>query len=50
LTVDVSFNDPAFDFEYIGNVSDAVMVMAYDQHYPASRPGPIASRIWLTNP
>jgi cellulose synthase/poly-beta-1,6-N-acetylglucosamine synthase-like glycosyltransferase/peptidoglycan/xylan/chitin deacetylase (PgdA/CDA1 family)/spore germination protein YaaH len=47
LTVDVPFHDAAFDFEYIGNVSDAVMVMAYDQHYPASRPGPIASRSWV---
>lgn len=47
LTVDVPFHDPAFDFEYIGDVSDAVMVMAYDQHYPSSPPGPIASRTWL---
>ena len=47
LTVDVPFHDDAFDYEYIGNVSDAVMVMAYDQHYPGSRPGPIASREWL---
>ncbi len=48
LTVDVPFHDPAFDFEYIGDVADAVMVMAYDQHYPASVPGPIASRVWLS--
>ncbi|MFI5306861.1 MAG: glycosyltransferase [Polyangiales bacterium] len=47
LTVDVPFHDPAFDFEYIGNVADAVMVMAYDQHFPSSAPGPIASRTWL---
>jgi cellulose synthase/poly-beta-1,6-N-acetylglucosamine synthase-like glycosyltransferase/peptidoglycan/xylan/chitin deacetylase (PgdA/CDA1 family)/spore germination protein YaaH len=47
LTVDVPFHDPAFDFEYIGDVADAVMVMAYDQHYPSSQPGPIASRTWL---
>ena len=47
LTVDVPFHDPAFDFEYIGDVADAVMVMAYDQHYPSSRPGAIASRTWL---
>jgi cellulose synthase/poly-beta-1,6-N-acetylglucosamine synthase-like glycosyltransferase/spore germination protein YaaH/peptidoglycan/xylan/chitin deacetylase (PgdA/CDA1 family) len=47
LTVDVPFHDPAFDFEYIGNVADAVMVMAYDEHYLASHPGPIASRSWL---
>jgi cellulose synthase/poly-beta-1,6-N-acetylglucosamine synthase-like glycosyltransferase/peptidoglycan/xylan/chitin deacetylase (PgdA/CDA1 family)/spore germination protein YaaH len=47
LTVDVPFHDPAFDFEYIGDVADAVMVMAYDQHYPLSEPGPVASRTWL---
>ena len=47
LTVDVPFHDPAFDFEYIGDVADAVMVMAYDQHFPLSEPGPIASRTWL---
>jgi cellulose synthase/poly-beta-1,6-N-acetylglucosamine synthase-like glycosyltransferase/peptidoglycan/xylan/chitin deacetylase (PgdA/CDA1 family)/spore germination protein YaaH len=47
LTVDVPFHDPAFDFEYIGDIADAVMVMAYDQHYPSSTPGPIASRTWL---
>ena len=47
LTVDVPFHDPAFDFEYIGDIADAVMVMAYDQHYPAGKPGPIASRTWL---
>ncbi len=48
LTVDVPFHDPAFDFEYIGNVADAVMVMAYDQHFPSSKPGPIAARTWLS--
>jgi cellulose synthase/poly-beta-1,6-N-acetylglucosamine synthase-like glycosyltransferase/peptidoglycan/xylan/chitin deacetylase (PgdA/CDA1 family)/spore germination protein YaaH len=47
LTVDVPFRDPAFDYEYIGDVADAVMVMAYDQHESESRPGPIASRAWL---
>ena len=47
LTVDVPFQDPAFDYEYIGKVADAVMVMAYDEHFPSSAPGPIASRKWL---
>jgi cellulose synthase/poly-beta-1,6-N-acetylglucosamine synthase-like glycosyltransferase/peptidoglycan/xylan/chitin deacetylase (PgdA/CDA1 family) len=47
LTVDVPFQDPAFDYEYIAKVSDAVMVMAYDEHFPSSLPGPIASRDWL---
>lgn len=47
LTVDVPFQDPAFDYEYIAKVSDAVMVMAYDEHFPSSPPGPIASMDWL---
>jgi peptidoglycan-N-acetylglucosamine deacetylase len=47
LTVDVPISDPAFDYEYIGDVADAVMVMAYDQHHADSKPGPIASRKWL---
>jgi peptidoglycan-N-acetylglucosamine deacetylase len=47
LTVDVSFYDPAYDLEYIGQVADAVFVMAYDQHYPASKPGPISGDEWF---
>ncbi|MET0340389.1 MAG: glycosyltransferase, partial [Polyangiales bacterium] len=47
LTVDVSFYDPAYDLEYIGQVADAVFVMAYDQHYPASKPGPISGADWF---
>jgi peptidoglycan-N-acetylglucosamine deacetylase len=47
LTVDVSFYDPAYDIEYIGQVADAVLVMAYDQHYPASKPGPISGDEWF---
>ncbi len=47
LTVDVSFYDPAYDLEYIGQLADAVFVMAYDQHYPASEPGPISGQEWF---
>jgi cellulose synthase/poly-beta-1,6-N-acetylglucosamine synthase-like glycosyltransferase/peptidoglycan/xylan/chitin deacetylase (PgdA/CDA1 family)/spore germination protein YaaH len=47
LTVDVPVSDPAFDYEYIGGVADAVMVMAYDQHHADSKPGPIASKNWF---
>ena len=49
LTVDVSFHDPAYDLEYIGQLADAVFVMAYDQHYPASSPGPISGAEWFAN-
>jgi cellulose synthase/poly-beta-1,6-N-acetylglucosamine synthase-like glycosyltransferase/peptidoglycan/xylan/chitin deacetylase (PgdA/CDA1 family)/spore germination protein YaaH len=47
LTVDVSFYDPAYDLEFIGQLADASFVMAYDQHYPASKPGPISGSDWF---
>ena len=47
LTVDVPFHDPAFDFEYIGDIADAVMVMAYDQHYPGVAARTDRARTWL---
>jgi cellulose synthase/poly-beta-1,6-N-acetylglucosamine synthase-like glycosyltransferase/peptidoglycan/xylan/chitin deacetylase (PgdA/CDA1 family)/spore germination protein YaaH len=47
LTVDVAVHDPVYDMEYIGNVADAVMIMAYDEHYPSSEPGPVASETWF---
>src|ERR1700712_1892035 len=47
LTVDVSFYDPAYDLEYIGQLADAVFVMAYDQHFPSSQPGPISGEDWF---
>lgn len=49
LTVDVPLHDPAFDDEFIGEVADAVFVMAYDEHYPLSRPGAVASRDWFVD-
>jgi peptidoglycan-N-acetylglucosamine deacetylase len=47
LTVDVSFYDPAYDLEFIGAVADGVFVMAYDQHYPNSEPGPVSGAKWF---
>jgi len=48
LTVDVSFYDPAYDLEFISKVADGVFVMAYDQHYPMSQPGPVSGRDWFS--
>lgn len=47
LTVDVPPNDPAFDLEVIGRLADGVILMAYDEHFPGSPPGPIASESWF---
>ena len=47
VTVDVPMNDEAYDYEAIGRIADAVVLMAYDQHWATSAPGPIAARAWF---
>ena len=49
VTVDVPMSNKAFDYEAIGRIADAVVLMAYDQHWSTSGPGPIASRPWFEN-
>lgn len=36
----------AYDYGVISRIADRVMVMAYDQHWSASSPGPVASLEW----
>ena len=40
-------NDEAYDYAAIGRIADAVVLMAYDEHWSTSAPGPIASRPWF---
>jgi len=47
VTVDVPLSDPAFDYAAIGAVVDGVIVMAYDEHFNTSEPGPVASADWV---
>jgi len=37
----------AFDLAALGRASDAVIVMAYDQHWSTSAPGPVAALPWV---
>ncbi len=47
VTVDVPMNDEAYDYAAIGRIADAVVLMAYDQHWATSAPGAIAGRAWF---
>jgi peptidoglycan-N-acetylglucosamine deacetylase len=38
--------DDAYDYEFIGNQCDAIVLMNYDEHWLTSPPGPIASQDW----
>ena len=49
VSVDVPLNDDAFDYEFLGELADAVVVMAYDQHYAAGLPGCIAGDVWFSD-
>ena len=36
-----------YDFSALGEVADRIVLMTYNEHYPASNPGPIASLDWV---
>lgn len=48
VTVDIPLNDDAYDYEYLGHEADAVVIMAYDEHYAPGKPGSIAGQSWFT--
>lgn len=41
-----TLNEDAFPYEQISKIADRIMVMAYDEHWSTSVPGPIASFDW----
>ncbi len=38
--------DDAYDYRGISRIADRVLIMAYDQHWSTSKPGPVASLQW----
>ena len=47
IMISLPAQDDTFDYAYYGRECDAVVVMNYDQHWPTSGPGPIASQEWF---
>jgi len=49
LYVAVPVNDRTFDYPAIASISDGLILMNYDQHYPGGEPGPVAGQDWFLN-
>jgi cellulose synthase/poly-beta-1,6-N-acetylglucosamine synthase-like glycosyltransferase/spore germination protein YaaH/peptidoglycan/xylan/chitin deacetylase (PgdA/CDA1 family) len=47
LMIALPARDNAYDYAYFGKVTDAIIVMNYDQHWLTSPPGPIAAQDWF---
>src|SRR5260221_6674087 len=47
MMISLPAQDDAFNYGFYGKQCDAVVVMNYDQHWPTSGPGPIASQEWF---
>lgn len=47
ISVNVPASDPAFAYRALAASADYLIVMAYDEHWSTSAPGPIASLPWF---
>ncbi len=47
LYIAVPVNDRTFDYAGIAKLSDGLILMNYDQHYPGGEPGPVAGQDWF---
>lgn len=47
VAVAVPFDSPDWDYPVYAGASDFLMLMAYDQHWETSAPGPIAAQNWF---
>jgi cellulose synthase/poly-beta-1,6-N-acetylglucosamine synthase-like glycosyltransferase/peptidoglycan/xylan/chitin deacetylase (PgdA/CDA1 family) len=47
LFIAVPVNDRQFDYSAIAHLSDGLILMNYDQHYPGGMPGGVAGQDWF---
>jgi cellulose synthase/poly-beta-1,6-N-acetylglucosamine synthase-like glycosyltransferase/peptidoglycan/xylan/chitin deacetylase (PgdA/CDA1 family) len=47
LYIAVPVNDKQFDYRGIATLSDGLILMNYDEHYPGGQPGAVASQEWF---
>ena len=47
LYIAVPVNDKTFDYSAIAKISDGLILMNYDQHYPGGDSGPVAGEDWF---
>jgi cellulose synthase/poly-beta-1,6-N-acetylglucosamine synthase-like glycosyltransferase/spore germination protein YaaH/peptidoglycan/xylan/chitin deacetylase (PgdA/CDA1 family) len=47
LYIAVPVNDRQFDYSGIARLSDGLILMNYDEHYPGGQPGAVASQEWF---
>lgn len=46
ISVNVPATEPGFPYKKLGELADSVIIMAYDEHWATSKPGPLASLSW----
>jgi cellulose synthase/poly-beta-1,6-N-acetylglucosamine synthase-like glycosyltransferase/spore germination protein YaaH/peptidoglycan/xylan/chitin deacetylase (PgdA/CDA1 family) len=39
--------DASYDYQFFGQATDGIILMDYDEHWPGSAPGPVASQRWF---
>ncbi|HZL25387.1 MAG TPA: glycosyltransferase [Acidobacteriaceae bacterium] len=49
LYIMVPVGDKDFDFKFLADHSDGLVVMNYDEHQTATEPGPVAGQDWFAN-
>jgi cellulose synthase/poly-beta-1,6-N-acetylglucosamine synthase-like glycosyltransferase/peptidoglycan/xylan/chitin deacetylase (PgdA/CDA1 family)/spore germination protein YaaH len=49
ISINLPVNNDSFDYRKLSAPVDFVILMAYDQHYSGSEPGPVAGLDWFEN-